>query len=61
MAKAVGLKREAWKLIEGFRDREEQPPTSLRHLCGQKKKAAGRAVDSTEEYAIESLPIQYST
>ena len=40
-----GRKREAWKLIECIRDRGEQPPTSLRHLYGQKKKAARRAVD----------------
>ena len=32
--------REAWKMVEGFRDREEQPPTGVRHLYGQKKKAA---------------------
>ena len=27
MAKAVGEKREAWKMIEGIRDRGEQSPT----------------------------------
>ena len=26
--------REAWTMIEGIRDRGEQPPTGLRHLCG---------------------------
>ena len=40
-----GYKREAWKMIEGIRDRGEQPITSLKHLYGQKKKAAKRAVD----------------
>ena len=28
MAKTVGEKREAWKMIEGFRDRAEQPTTN---------------------------------
>ena len=47
MAKAVGggEKREAWKMIGCIKDRGEQPPTSLKHLYGQKKKAARRAVD----------------
>ena len=45
VAKAVGQKREAWKMIECIKDRGEQPPTSLKHLYGQKKKAAMRAVD----------------
>ena len=40
-----GEKREAWKMIEGFRDRGERPPTGLRHLYDQKKKAARMAVD----------------
>ena len=40
-----GGKREAWKMIECIKDRGEQPPTSLKHLYGQKKKAARRAVD----------------
>ena len=40
-----GKTREAWQMIEGIRDREEQPPTGLGHLYGQKKKAARRAVD----------------
>ena len=45
-----GEKREAWKMIEGIRDRGTQPPTGLRHLYGQKKKAArGRWVEH-EEY-----------
>ena len=45
MAKAVGEKREAWKMIECMKDRGEQPPNSLKHLYGQKKKATRRAVD----------------
>ena len=32
-------------MIEGIRDREEQPPTGLRHLYGQKKKVARMTVD----------------
>ena len=38
-------KREAWEMIECIRDRGEQPPTGLRHQCGQKKTAARMAVD----------------
>ena len=34
VAKAVWEKREAWKMIESFRDRGEQPPTGLRQLYG---------------------------
>ena len=45
VAKAVGEKREAWKMIECIRDRGEQTPTGLRLLYGQKKKAAMRAVE----------------
>ena len=30
VAKAVGEKREAWKMIQGFRDRGEKPPTTSR-------------------------------
>ena len=47
VAKTVEETREAWKMIEGFRDRAEQPTTNriLRHLYGQKKKAVRRAVD----------------
>ena len=32
VAKAVGEKREAWKMIEGIRDRGEQPSSGLWHL-----------------------------
>ena len=39
VAKAVAEKREAWKMIEGIRDRGEQPSTSLStYMYGQKKK-----------------------
>ena len=31
MAKAVGEKREARKMIEGIRGRREQPPTGLKY------------------------------
>ena len=55
MAKAVVEKREAWKMIEGVRDRGEEPPTGLRHMCGQKKKAAGRAVDRARRSMEEEL------
>ena len=55
MAKAVGDKREAWKMIESFRDRGKQPPTGLRHLSGQKKKVARRAVDRARRSMEEEL------
>ena len=48
-------------MIEGIRDRGEQPSTGLRHQYGQKKKAARRAVDrarrsrSMEEELYRSL------
>ena len=40
-----GVEAGSMKMIGGFRDTGKQPPTSLRHLYGQKKKAARRAVD----------------
>ena len=59
VAKAVEEKREAWKMIECIKDRGEQPPNSLKHLYGQKKKAARRAVErarrSTEEELYRKL------
>ena len=55
MAKAVGEKREAWKMIDCIGDRGEQPPTGLRHLYGQKKKAARRAVDRARRSMEEEL------
>ena len=50
-----GKKREAWKMIDGIRDRGEQPPTGLRHLYGQKKKAARRAMDRARRSMEEEL------
>ena len=55
VTKAVGEKREAWKMIEGIRDRGEQPSTSLRHLYGQKKKAVRRAVDRARRSMEEEV------
>ena len=48
-------KRDAWKMIEGFRDRGEQPPTGLRPTYGQKKKAARRAVDRARRSMEEEM------
>ena len=45
VGKAVREKREGWNMIECIRYRGERPPTGLRHLYGQKKKAARRALD----------------
>ena len=55
VAKAMGEKREAYKMIEGIRDRGEQPPTGLRHLYGHEKKAARRAVDRAWRSMEEEL------
>ena len=55
VAKAVGEKREAWKMIECMKDRGEQSPNSLKHLYGQKKKAARRAVDRARRSMEEEL------
>ena len=45
VAKAVGEKREAWKMIECMRDTGERQPTGLGYLYGQKKKAARRSME----------------
>ena len=50
-----GGKREAWKMIEFIKDRGEQPSNSLKHLYGQKKKAARRAVDRARRSMEEEL------
>ena len=50
-----GDNREAWNMIEDVRDRGEQPPTGLRHLYGQKKKAARIAVDIARRSMEEEL------
>ena len=55
VTKAVGDKREAWKMIECVRDRGEQRPTGLGHLYGQKKTAARRAVDRARRSMEEEL------
>ena len=55
VAKAVGEKREAWKMIECIKDRGEQPPTSLKHMYGQKKKAVRWAVDRARRSMEEEL------
>ena len=55
VANAVGEKREAWQMIEGIRDIGEQPSTGLKHLYGQKKKAAMRAVDGARRSMEEEL------
>ena len=50
-----GEKREAWKMLEGIRDIGEQQSIGLRHLYGQKKKAARRAVDRALRSMEEEL------
>ena len=55
VAKTMGEKQEAWKMIEGFRDRGEQYSTRLRHLYGQKKKASRKAVDKARRSIEEEL------
>ena len=50
-----GETREACKMIEGIRDRREQPHMGLRHLCGQKNKAARRAEDRARRSIEEEL------
>ena len=53
--RAVNEKREVWKKIEGRRDRGEQTDVALRHLYGQKKKAASRAVERARANAEASI------
>ena len=55
MATAVEEKRGARKMIEGIRDKGEHPSTGLRHMYGQKKKAARRAVDRARRSMEEAL------
>ena len=52
VAKPVGEKREAWKMIEGIRDRGEQPPTGLRPEEGSQEGGG----QSTEEYGEITVP-----
>ena len=57
VAKAMGEKRETWMMIEGMRDRGEQPPTGLGHLYGQKKKCSQDGDgQSTEECGGRTVP-----
>ena len=51
----LGRSRGVWKMIEGIRDRGEQPSTGLRHLYDQKKKAARRAVNRARRSMEEEL------
>ena len=53
VGKEVWEKLEAWKMIEGIRDRGDQPSTGLKHLYGQKKESGG---ESTEEYGGGTVP-----
>ena len=41
MVKAVGEKREAWKMIEDIRDRGEQPSTGLKHCMARRRRRPG--------------------
>ena len=53
VAKAVVEKREAWKMIEGIRDRGEQPSTSFStYMYGQKKEGGGQST----EYGGRNVP-----
>ena len=51
----MGEKREAWKMIEGIRDKGEHPSTGLKSMYGQKKKAVRRAVDRAWRSMEEEL------
>ena len=50
-----GENREAWEMIEGIRDRGEQPSTTLiTYMYGQKKEESGGQI--TEEYGGRNVP-----
>ena len=55
VAKTVGEKWEAWKMIEGFIDIGEPSPTGLRQLYALKNTAARRAVDRARRSVEEDL------
>ena len=56
VAKAVREKRKAWKMIEGFRDRREQPCTHrLKAPVWPENKAARSAVDRTRRIMEDEL------
>ena len=40
VAKAIGERREIWKMTEVIKENGEQPSTTLQHMYGQKKAAA---------------------
>ena len=48
VTKAIGEKREIWKMKEWIKENGEQPNKTLQHLYGQKKKAARRAMDKAK-------------
>ena len=53
VAKTVGEKREAWKMIEGIRDRGEQPSTGAPVWPEGSQESGGQ---STEEYGGRTVP-----
>ena len=57
VAKEVQEKREEWKMIEGIRDRGEQPPTGLRHLWPEEEEGSQEGGgESTEQYGGRTVP-----
>ena len=57
IAKAVGMKRESWKMIEVIRDRGEQPPTGLTHPVRSEEEANQEGSgQSTEECRGITVP-----
>ena len=55
VAKAIGEKREIWKMIEGTKENGKQPNTTLQQLYGQKKEAARRAVEKAKREMEENF------
>ena len=53
--RAVEEKREVWKKLEEIRDRGVQPELALRHLYGQKKRVARRAVEMARREMEDSI------
>ena len=58
VSKAIGEKRETWRMIEGFRDRGEEPPTGLRHLsaCAEEEGSQEGGGPSTDEFGGITVP-----
>ena len=53
----MGEKREAWKMIEGFRDRGEQPPTGLKaHIWPEEEGSQKGGGQITEKYGGRTAP-----